>query len=229
MLGIGAIAMLVAILILQSALGLGVSPNRTLTNTTTTTVVSTTTTTVTSMSTTAATSSANSTATNTSAAYKQVASAFASHTALLNSRNISGLEAEYWIDSSINWTGVYSPESDFGPYQIESNLQAFFGQFDNFTISNETYTISPSNESSTFAPEGSYWVVNSSFVFAGYGDGAGKINGSILAQDTYVSIDGAWTISGETWDWLSFHTQYPTMVLQPISLSRPILPEGHLW
>lgn len=137
-------------------------------------------------------------------AYEQVAGANAIHLLLLDSRNVSGLLSGYQGNATILWTG--GPNSGLNTSSlpalhgyrlsaIGTALRAFTGQFDNFSLS---------NESQTLQADGAYWLVNSTFSFSGYGGPAGIINGTILAQDSYVHVSNTWLILSETWNFTEY-------------------------
>jgi hypothetical protein len=66
-----------------------------------------------------------------------------------------------------------------------------------------------SNETQTIGPDGSLWVVNSTFNFAGNSTLVGSFEGTIAAQDSYVHISNTWLIARETWNFLKYSEQFP--------------------
>ncbi|HUK75023.1 MAG TPA: hypothetical protein VLU99_04460 [Nitrososphaerales archaeon] len=178
--GVGAALTLVVLLVLQSLIGSGLFSTRTLTSTTTVTSVST-----------------------VPGAYEQVSSSYANFLSLLGSRNAAALEGEYESNATVVWEGAapgfagnYS-----GTSNIEILLSALFTNIvPEFKVSNETHTI---------GPEGSTWVVNSTFDFAGNGTATGKVWGLIAASYSFPHVGGTWLISQETWNFLEYNRQFP--------------------
>jgi len=128
-------------------------------------------------------------------AYQQVASAYSNRLLLLDARNVSALASGYESNATVEWTGSADGlgGSHVGEQNITALLSVFLTRSPNMTISNVTQTIQP---------EGSYWVVISTFDFAGYAPVAGKIHGEVAAHDSFVHTGNAWLIAGETWNFL---------------------------
>jgi hypothetical protein len=93
--------------------------------------------------------------------YNQVAGAYANHLLLLDSDSLPALVSGYGSNATVRWTGE-NADGLRGNY-TRGNIGELFGSFMNHIVN-----FSVSNESQTIAPEGGYWVVNSTFDIAGY-------------------------------------------------------------
>jgi len=181
LLGAGAGLTLVVLLLLQSFIGSGLLSTRTVTSTTTITTTST-----------------------AMGAYEQVAGAYEGYLSTLNSSKASALQSDYERNATIVWTGA-SPGLA-GTYAGSSNIEILLSQFltdlvPKLTITNETHTI---------GPEGSTWIVDSTFDFAGNSTIVGKVSGIIAANCSYTDNDNSWLISRQVWNFLEYDTQYPS-------------------
>ena len=175
--GIGAGLTLIILLVLQSLTGSGLLSTRVVT-TTTTAAVST-----------------------VPDAYQQVASGYANHLLLLDSRNMTALAGGYDRNATIEWTGVAAglTGSYVGLADIRILLTSFVGKFNDLSLSNESQTI---------GGRGDYWVVNSSFNLYGHSSIIGNFNGTVVAQDSYVHTGNSWSIAHETWNFTKYNVQY---------------------
>jgi hypothetical protein len=126
----------------------------------------------------------------------------------LGSRNVSAIVSQYEGNATVIWTGntLGIGGTYIGTKNIGLALSAFLGAVSSFIIGNETQTIATASDDSV--------VVNSSFSFAGESaDFFGPFNGTVSAQDSYThsAASGAWLISRETWDFLSFNVRNPSI------------------
>jgi len=133
-----------------------------------------------------------------------VGSSFAQHMLLIASGNVSSIVSQYEPNATIIWTGEASGGGArtgiYGTRNLGNLLEDGFGTFaTTFFVRNVTQTIIAASNNSV--------VVNSNFGFAGQ-NAFSKLSGSVSAQDTYAfsKAAGAWLISRETWDFLSFDT-----------------------
>jgi hypothetical protein len=131
--------------------------------------------------------------------YNQVA--YANNLLLLDSDSIPALVSGYGSNATVRWTGE-NADGLRGNY-TRGNIGELFGSFMNHMVN-----FSVSNESQTLAPEGGYWVVNSTFDIAGYSGLIGNFNGTIAAQDSHAHAGNTWLISSESWDHLQYYEQY---------------------
>jgi len=184
LIGVGAGLAIVLLLVLQSFIGSGILGTKTVTSTTTVTTVST-----------------------VPDAYEQVASAYANHLLLLDSRNVSALLSGYESNATVVWTGdAMGLQGNYtgignGSGEIGRVFEYIPGSMINLTLSNENQTIG--------GVQGGYWV-NSTFDWAGYSSLAGPVGGSVAAQDSYVYVGNTWLIARETWTFLSFSCEFPS-------------------
>jgi hypothetical protein len=142
-------------------------------------------------------------------AYDQVVSTYVNQLLMLNSKNASAFASRYESNATVEWKGYAQGFEGHGGlvgnYTGSKNITALLGvlvrgHVGNLLISNETQAI---------ASDGSYWVVNSTFDFAGNSSIVGSFEGAIAAQDVYVHIGNSWLISRETWNFLNYNEQYP--------------------
>ena len=178
--GAGAGLILIVLLVLQSFIGSGLLSTRTVTSTTTVTTTST-----------------------AMGAYEQVAGAYENYLSMLNSSEASALQSDYERNATVVWTGA-SPGLA-GTYTGSSNIEILLSQFlaavaPKLAITNETHTIDP---------EGSTWIVDSRFDFAGNSTIVGTVSGIIAANCSYTDNDNSWLISRQVWNFLEYDTQYP--------------------
>jgi hypothetical protein len=169
---LGAALVLIVLLVVQSLIGSGLLSTKTVTVTLTT-----------------------------SNAYEQVASAYASHVAELDSINIPALASGYQRNATVEWVGMVP--GMVGTYSSEPNIEilwgSFLGKFINFSVSKEHQSI---------GVEGNVSVVNSTFDFRAYSSIVGNVNGSVIAQDVYGHVGSSWLISRETWNFTQFDEQF---------------------
>lgn len=136
------------------------------------------------------------------APYEQVAIAYDTHLANLNSRNIPALTSEYQRNGTIEWVGVVAGLA--GNYSGETNIEilwgSFVGKFINFSLSDEYQSI---------GVEGNVSVVNSTFDLHAYSSIVGNVNGAVISKDTYEHIGSSWLIGRETWNFTQFNEQFP--------------------
>jgi hypothetical protein len=137
----------------------------------------------------------------TSDAYEQVQNAYASHMMELSTRNPSAAVSGYESNATVEWTGVVLglTGSYSGAANIKILLGSFTGKLLNFSLSNEYQSIGVKDNVS---------VVNSTFNFQGYSTIVGKVNGTVLAQDTYEHVGNSWLIAHEMWNFTQYHEQF---------------------
>jgi len=132
--------------------------------------------------------------------YEQVASEYAIHLEQLGARNISAIPSGYESNATVEWTGV-APGMN-GNYSGAGNIKilwgSFIGKLLNFSLSNEYQSV---------GVKGSVAVVNSTFDFQGFDAVEGKVNGTVLSQDTYEQVGNSWLIAHETWNFTQFDVQ----------------------
>jgi hypothetical protein len=145
--------------------------------------------------------------------HEQVANAFANHMLVISSRNAYAIVGQYEKNATVTWTGKASGLQGFynGTKIIFILMNAsFISRAGSLSIGNVTHTMVDISKDSA--------VVNSSFDIFGqnyyiglpYGYLA-SFNYAVSAQDSYAysSTLGAWLISTETWNFLSFNGQQP--------------------
>lgn len=124
----------------------------------------------------------------------------------LSSRNVSAQLSQYEGNADVTWTGQASGLAGnyVGALDIETLMKSsFVTRASSFAIGNVTQrTVARASDTAT---------VNSSFTFVGRSDIEGNFSGAISAQDllVYSRTSGAWLISRETWNFLSYSVQYP--------------------
>ena len=134
--------------------------------------------------------------------YNLVVSAYTNHLSVLSSRNVSALLGGYESNSMVEWTGEAAGlQGNYTGDGIGRVLTTLLGHMTNFTLSNETQPI--------VGVQGRYWVVNSTFHWAGYSTVDGILTGTVAAEDSYVHVGNTWLIARETWTWTSFTCQFP--------------------
>lgn len=138
----------------------------------------------------------------TSDAYEQVSNAYANHLMQLGAGNISALVNGYETNATVEWAGVvvgqtgnYTGSASFGVL-----LRSTIGKFINFSVSEESQMIGVKSSARV--------VVNSTLNFHADSAVLGKVNGTIVAQDTYEHVGDSWLISHELWNFTQFNTQY---------------------
>lgn len=170
---LGAALMIVILLIVQSFVGSGLLSTKTATVTVTT-----------------------------SDAFERVASAYATHLASLNSRNIPAVASGYQRNATVEWVGVGPGLT--GTYSGMPNIEilwgSFIGKFVNFSVSNEYQSI---------GVDGNVSMVNSTFDFHAYSSILGGVNGAVIAQDTYEHTGSSLLIAREVWNFTQFNEQFP--------------------
>ena len=136
-----------------------------------------------------------------------VGDVFAQHMLSLTSGNVSAIVSQYERNANVTWMG----QRDFGDFcyaglYAGSNVMTLFVDFlDRVTpalvIGNVTRIVTAEANGSV--------VVNSTFGFAGNGPTNGIVNGTVSAEDSYAysTTNGAWLISQETWDFITFNSQ----------------------
>ena len=137
----------------------------------------------------------------TSDPYEQVASAYASHLAQYRAGNMSAVASGYESNATVEWTGVVAGLT--GNYSGAGNIKILWGSFTgkllNFSLSNEYQSVGVT---------GGVPVVNSTFNFQGYSTIEGEVNGTVLAQDTYVHVGNSWLIAYEVWNFTQYYVQF---------------------
>ena len=137
----------------------------------------------------------------TSDPYEQVASAYASHLAQWSAGNISAVASGYESNATVEWTGVVPGLN--GNYSGTGNIKILWGDFFGKLLNS-----SLSNEHQSVGATGSVPVVNSTFDFHGYSAIEGKVNGTVLAQDTYEHVGNSWLIAHEVWKFTQYYVQF---------------------
>ena len=139
--------------------------------------------------------------------YDQVASAYANRLLLLGSDNGSALARAFESNASVTWRG--------GPGLEGCQLAGNYTGIANITVLMSIFAkyhqggLLVSEESQTVYPEGPYWMVDSTFNFAGNNSLVGGFGGTVAAQDAYARVAGAWLVSTEVWNITNYHEQYP--------------------
>jgi hypothetical protein len=146
---------LIVLLVLESFIGNGLFSTKTITVTATTTVT-------------------DSTA---QIGYEQVANAYADRFLLFDTRNVSALLNEYESNATVELTGIGGSRNFTGSSSIAQFLATFPGKMKNLTVTVETQT-------PAVVSKGDYYVINSTFEFAGCSTLDGNISGKIAAQDS---------------------------------------------
>jgi hypothetical protein len=188
----GAAFMVIVLLVLQSFAGSGLFGTKTVT----TTVIS------------------------TQGATGLVSGLYAEHILLLDSRNVSAIVNQYEDNATIVWTSEAQCECNSldGTYTGAANItllmkQLLFGTDANgFSFGTKSFVAENLTESVAVASNGSV-TVDSTFGIMEQSIASGKINGTASAGDsyTYSTASGAWLISRETWDFLSYSVQNPAI------------------
>jgi hypothetical protein len=181
LIGAGAGITLIILLILQSFIGSGLLSTKTVTSTTTITATST-----------------------VPDAYDRVASIYLDYVSMLNTGNVIALAGEYESNATVEFAGVGPPGlvgNYTGPHNIMELLDVFLTRLaTGFFVSNETHTI---------GPDGSIWVVNSTFHFGGNSTISGVVYGTIAAEYSYAYVNSNWLIARQTWNFTEYNEQYP--------------------
>lgn len=141
-------------------------------------------------------------------AVEMVSGSFSQHMLQLGSGNVSAVVSEYERNANVTWIGKTQCYGGFynGTFFITELMNAFLVQTaPALVIGNVTMT--------TTAEANGSVVVNSAFGFASHGGSSidGIVNGTVSAQDsyTYSTTNAVWLISQETWDFITFNTQFP--------------------
>jgi hypothetical protein len=175
------VALSIVALILAALLGLVVVTSESMVKTVTTTVVS------------------------TQQAVEMVGGVFAQHMLSFTSGNVSTTVSQYERNATVTWTG-HGGDFCYAGLYAGSNIMILFGVF--FRQVAPALTMGNVNRTVTVEANGSL-VVNSTFDFAGHGVTYGIVNGTVSAEDSYVysTTNGAWLISQERWDFITFNPQ----------------------
>ena len=122
------------------------------------------------------------------------------------SANVSAIVSQYEGNATVTWMGRGGDFCDTGFYPGSGNiftlLESFVGQVGpGLAIGNVTRTLTAEANGSV--------VVSSTFDFAAHSLTYGILNGTVSAEDSYAysTMNGAWLISQETWDFIAFNTQ----------------------
>jgi hypothetical protein len=138
--------------------------------------------------------------------YDQVASTYADQLLLLDAKNTSALVNRYEGNVTIEWKG--NTGGCYGNYTGSKDISQLLGGL----IRNSTDYFLVSNETQKIGTEGNYWVVNSTFDFAGDANGlmpfSGYFEATIAARDSYLHVGGTWLIASETWNFLHFDSSF---------------------
>jgi hypothetical protein len=135
-----------------------------------------------------------------------VSKSFADHMLFLSTGNVSGTVSQFEGNATVTWLGDAAGLT--GNYIGVKNIlllmnSSFSPWLGSPAITNLTQTtIATSNHSA---------VVNSSFGYSGQNAFLGNFSGVITAEDyySYSAANGAWLISREIWDYLSFNIEFP--------------------
>ncbi len=135
-----------------------------------------------------------------------VSKTFANHMLLLSSSNASGIVSQYEEDATVTWLG--NAPGLTGNYIGVKNIfvlmnSSFVPWGSSPDVTNLTQTVVATSNHSA--------VVNSSFDYSGRNAFLGNFSGAIMAQEYYShsAPNGAWLISREIWNYLSFNIQFP--------------------
>jgi outer membrane protein assembly factor BamB len=133
-----------------------------------------------------------------------VESSFADHMQWLSSRNLSAIDSQYASNATVTWAGQVAGLT--GNYSGAGNIRilmgSFLGKFISISIGNVTLgKVVVSDDLAT---------VNSSFALVGEDPVLGNVSATISAEDSfaYSASSGAWLISQEVWDFLSYGAEY---------------------
>lgn len=142
----------------------------------------------------------------------QVNQTFVEHMFLLTSGDASAVVGQFSKNATVSWTGT-----SVGPDTSVPSLNGNYTGTDsilrliNGTIASRTSSFDVGNLTWSVSVTGGSAEVDSSFSFVGYNPATyGHWNGTVSAQDSFVrASDGAWLISREAWNFLSF--EWPGM------------------
>jgi hypothetical protein len=133
-----------------------------------------------------------------------VESSFANHMQWLSSRNLSAMDSQYASNATVTWTGQVAGLT--GNYSGAGNIRilmgSFLGKFISISIGNVTL--------GKVVVSGDLATVNSTFDLVGQSSVVGNVTATISAEDSFVysASSGAWLISQEVWDFLSYTAEY---------------------
>jgi hypothetical protein len=144
--------------------------------------------------------------------YSQVAASFANHMLFLSSRNASAIASQYQDNATVTWFGKENVGGLVGIYNGSRDIfilmnASFIGRGSSFTMGNVSEIIALTSADSA--------TVNSTFAFFGQNPVLeGNFNGTVSAEDHYVysTSEGAWLISQEVWDFVSFNARGSLMI-----------------
>ena len=133
--------------------------------------------------------------TTTLVASPEVKSAFDVHLTRIGSRDVSLVLTDYEDNAVVLWTG--QTQGLGGIYSGTDKIRLLYANAlsgaKNITVTSSAY--SQINGSTTQAS------VSSTLTIRGTSSYLGRFNGTIVAQLTYKSDNGAWKISNENWDY----------------------------
>jgi len=139
-------------------------------------------------------------------AESMVSEVFALHLLSFTSANVSSIVSQYGGNANVTWIGhggfCYS-----GLYAGSGEIMTLLGDF----LGKVTPELAMGNVTRTVTAEANgSMVVSSTFDFAARGPNYGIVNGTVSAQELYAysAANGAWLISQETWDFLTFSSQF---------------------
>jgi len=155
-------------------------------------------------------------------AYNQVANSYVEHLLLLEGQYPFPFLTGYSPNATIEWKG--------GAGRWDGNYTGA-GALGNVTLGsplwNQQYLLVYC-ENQTIATKDGYWIVNSSFDFAGNNTGGpgvytppfvGAFWGTVAAQDSYAYVDKMWLIVNETWTFQSVgQGGYPAHCIDDVGL-----------
>jgi hypothetical protein len=125
------------------------------------------------------------------------------HLKKLASLSLSGAASDYADNAVLVWTGAsqaFGGTYD-GPNSIRDLLQIIMGSARNVSVSINSFTSKPSSAANLEDVNATLYLVANSTTL-------GRITGNIVAEYVFVYANGTWQISQETWNYLTFVTQY---------------------
>lgn len=149
-----------------------------------------------------------------------VSGLFAEHILALESRNVSAVVGQYERNATIKWTseGDCGCNSLDGSYSGTSNMTQLMRWLllgidaKNYSFGTQSLTIE--NLSQTVRTTSERVIeVDYGFAIMEHSVALGQINGTVSAQDlyTYSSATRTWSISSETWDYMTYKVQDPAI------------------
>jgi hypothetical protein len=124
--------------------------------------------------------------------YTQVSDAFANQLLNFESRNASPLTKEYEGNATLTWGGLAARFGGeyIGPTNIALLYKSLLSNATSLALTITTFKVQVT---------GNRAFANSTFGLSGYSKSVCNINGTAMAEVSYVHAGGAWLISNETW------------------------------